>query len=236
MNNPDLTKVKCLILAGIDLMGYVPEKGTYVIHAESGTVRVGDGSLEWVSLPSQVISTSDLLILTNNSEQNSFPDKLNESSDPAPVLSFIWWINHLQHQLGITLSELEIHKYFDMAYKQAENSTCTRRKVGAVVQLVNNKKEQPQFLMGCNRAPHGIPNCTKATCLRTVNKIPSGKNLDICVALHAEQDIIVQAAREGISLKGAILYCTTSPCPILYKTSFRIRVKGNLCHRNVFRY
>ena len=47
--------------------------------------------------------------------------------------------------------------------------------------------------------------------------IPSGTRHELCYAVHAEQNAILQAARLGISLKGATLYCTHQPCVICAK-------------------
>jgi dCMP deaminase len=38
--------------------------------------------------------------------------------------------------------------------------------------------------------------------------------MERCRAVHAEQNAIIQAARHGVSIEGATLYCTHSPCPI----------------------
>ena len=47
--------------------------------------------------------------------------------------------------------------------------------------------------------------------------IPSGERHEICRGLHAEQNVIIQAAIHGISLTGSELYCTTKPCFICTK-------------------
>jgi dCMP deaminase len=47
--------------------------------------------------------------------------------------------------------------------------------------------------------------------------IKSGQNHEICYAVHAEQNAVIQAARIGVSLDGATLYCTHQPCSICAK-------------------
>ena len=47
--------------------------------------------------------------------------------------------------------------------------------------------------------------------------IPSGTRHEMCYATHAEQNAIIQAARLGISIEGATLYCTHQPCIICAK-------------------
>ena len=47
--------------------------------------------------------------------------------------------------------------------------------------------------------------------------IPSGTQHELCYAIHAEQNAIIQAAKLGISIEGATLYCTHQPCVICAK-------------------
>ena len=48
-------------------------------------------------------------------------------------------------------------------------------------------------------------------------KIPSGERHELCRGLHAEQNAIIQAARSGLNVNGADLYCSTRPCAICTK-------------------
>ena len=54
-------------------------------------------------------------------------------------------------------------------------------------------------------------------CLREKLGIPSGTRHEICYAVHAEQNAIIQAARLGSSIDGATLYCTHQPCVLCAK-------------------
>ena len=94
----------------------------------------------------------------------------------------------------------------------AQRSTCRRRKVGAV--LVKDKRI---LATGYNGAPSGLPHCLDVGCLREENNIPSGQRHELCRGLHAEQNVIIQAARHGIPIRAATLYCTTRPCVICAK-------------------
>ena len=94
----------------------------------------------------------------------------------------------------------------------SQRSTCLRRRVGAV--LVKDKRI---LATGYNGAPSGLPHCLDVGCMREDNNIPSGQRHELCRGLHAEQNVIIQAARDGISIKGSILYCTTRPCVICAK-------------------
>ena len=94
----------------------------------------------------------------------------------------------------------------------AERSTCIRRKVGAVAVL--NKRI---LATGYNGAPSGMADCLTKGCLRAELGIKSGERHEICRGLHAEQNVIIQAAIHGIPLRKAELYCTNQPCAICSK-------------------
>lgn len=94
----------------------------------------------------------------------------------------------------------------------SQRSTCLRRKVGAIAVL--NKRI---LATGYNGAPAGMRDCLETGCLRQQLGIPSGQRHEICRGLHAEQNVIIQAAVHGISLAGAEIYCTHQPCLICTK-------------------
>ena len=94
----------------------------------------------------------------------------------------------------------------------AERSTCTRRKVGAIA-----VKDKRILATGYNGAPAGMSDCFEVGCIRTQLGVKSGERHELCRGLHAEQNVIVQAAVHGISLKGAEIYVTHQPCLICSK-------------------
>ena len=55
-------------------------------------------------------------------------------------------------------------------------------------------------------------NCDEGGCPRCNNFTDSGTKLDECLCSHGEENAIVQAAYHGVSVKGATLYTTFSPC------------------------
>jgi dCMP deaminase len=93
-----------------------------------------------------------------------------------------------------------------------ERSTCLRRRVGAVI-----VKENRILTTGYNGAPPGASHCDEIGCLRELMSIPSGERLELCRALHAEQNAVIQAAKYGIPIEGAAIYTTTYPCVICAK-------------------
>jgi dCMP deaminase len=100
----------------------------------------------------------------------------------------------------------------DITRLVATRSTCIRRQVGAIL-----VKDRNILATGYNGVPSGISHCDATGCLRERLHIPSGERHELCRGLHAEQNAIVQAARHGINIDGATLYCTTMPCIICTK-------------------
>ena len=71
---------------------------------------------------------------------------------------------------------------------------------------------------GYNGAPQGMKTCReKGVCLRRQLGIPSGTRAEVCYAIHAEQNAIIQAAKLGVNIDGATLYCTHQPCSVCAK-------------------
>ncbi len=102
--------------------------------------------------------------------------------------------------------------FMDIALLVARRSTCRRRRVGAI--MVRDKRI---LATGYNGAPTGLPHCLDIGCLREELEIPSGERHELCRGLHAEQNVIIQAAHHGVSIEGATLYCTNLPCSICSK-------------------
>jgi dCMP deaminase len=115
--------------------------------------------------------------------------------------------------------------FMDIASLVAKRSTCRRRSVGAV--LVKDKRI---LATGYNGPPSGIPHCLDVGCLREQMGIPSGERHELCRGLHAEQNVIIQAAYHGVAIKGATLYCTHLPCSICSKMLINAGIKDIRYH------
>lgn len=101
-------------------------------------------------------------------------------------------------------------RFMEMTRLVSNWSSCYKcnRQVGAVV--VRDKRI---LTTGYNGAPAGVMSCKeRGECLREKLGIASGTRQEMCYAVHAEQNAIIQAAKLGISLEGATLYCTHQPC------------------------
>jgi dCMP deaminase len=94
----------------------------------------------------------------------------------------------------------------------AERSTCRRHHMGAVA-----VKNRHILTTGYNGAPAGSKDCLELGCLRDEMGIESGTRQEICRAIHAEQNVIIQAGLHGVSLEGSTVYCTHTPCVLCAK-------------------
>jgi dCMP deaminase len=107
--------------------------------------------------------------------------------------------------------------FMEIATVVAKRSTCLRNQVGAL--FVRNKRI---LTTGYNGAPSGLDHCDLVGCAR--DGVASGTRHELCRAVHAEQNAIIQAALHGISIEGATLYCTHQPCILCAKMMINARV------------
>jgi len=115
----------------------------------------------------------------------------------------------------------EIDEYFlKVASVVSERSTCRRHHIGAVA-----VRDKHILAAGYNGAPSGLKDCLELGCLRDELNIESGTRHEICRAIHAEQNVIIQAALHGISLSGATIYTTHSPCILCAKMLVNAKIK-----------
>lgn len=119
----------------------------------------------------------------------------------------------------------EIDEYFlKIAKVVGERATCIRRKIGAVA-----VKDKHILSTGYNGAPAGIKDCLELGCLRDQMNIASGSPHDICRSVHAEQNVIIQAAVHGVSIKGSTIYCTTAPCALCARMLVNAGIERYVC-------
>ena len=91
-------------------------------------------------------------------------------------------------------------------------STCDRAHVGAVI-----TKNKIILSTGYNGAPRGLPHCDDVG-----HEIVAGH----CIrTIHAEANAIAQAARNGASIEGAMIYLTVSPCYDCFKIMVNAGIK-----------
>ncbi|MBR7110478.1 MAG: cytidine/deoxycytidylate deaminase family protein [Clostridia bacterium] len=114
-------------------------------------------------------------------------------------------------------------RFMEMAHVVASWSSCFQenRQVGAVI-----TRDKRILTTGYNGAGSGITSCKeRGECLRRKLNIASGTRAEVCYAVHAEQNAIIQAAKLGLSVDGATLYCTHQPCVICAKMIINSGIK-----------
>ncbi len=115
------------------------------------------------------------------------------------------------------------HRFMEMAHIISGWTSCFApgRAIGAVI--VRDKRI---MTTGYNGAPAGMKTCKeRGYCLRRRMNIPSGTRAEVCYAIHAEQNAIIQAAKLGVCIEGATLYCTHQPCSVCAKMIVNAGIK-----------
>jgi dCMP deaminase len=115
----------------------------------------------------------------------------------------------------------DLDSYFlKIASVVGERSTCRRHHMGAIA-----VRDKHILTTGYNGAPAGLKDCLELGCLRDELGIASGTRHEICRAIHAEQNVIIQAALHGVSIEGATIYCTHTPCVLCAKMLVNARIR-----------
>lgn len=119
-------------------------------------------------------------------------------------------------------------RYFlDLCEAVARRATCDRGRSGCVI--VKDKRIMTTGYVG---APAGLPHCDEAG--HDMRKVIdfNGNITQHCVrTLHAEQNAIVQAARFGIPLEGATLFCKMTPCRTCAMIIINAGIKRVVCEK-----
>lgn len=112
--------------------------------------------------------------------------------------------------------------FMQIAHVVATRSTCLSRQVGCVL-----VRERRILTTGYNGPPQGLSHCEDVGgCLRAQLGIPRGQRQEVCRALHAEQNAVIQAAVHGVPLQGQVTcYNTTLPCVTCTKMLINANVK-----------
>ena len=101
------------------------------------------------------------------------------------------------------------HRYFlDLCEAVSKRATCDRGRSGCVI-----VKDRRILTTGYVGSPAGLPHCDEIG--HDMRKVfdDTGNVTQHCVrTLHAEQNAIIQAAKFGVSIDGATLYCKMVPC------------------------
>ncbi len=107
--------------------------------------------------------------------------------------------------------------YMDLAVNLADRSHCVKAQVGAVL-----TKDTRIISLGYNGPPAGTHNCDHEW---PEEGCPRDSKGSCSLALHAEQNAILYACKNNISLEGATLYVTLSPCIACARVIFTMGIK-----------
>jgi dCMP deaminase len=91
--------------------------------------------------------------------------------------------------------------YLEIAKSVSKRSTCLRKRYGAII-----VKNDAIVSTGYNGTARGVINCYEIGCIKDVLNLPHGSNYDLCPAVHAEENAVVNAARNGANTLDGILY------------------------------
>jgi dCMP deaminase len=98
--------------------------------------------------------------------------------------------------------------FMEVANAIAKRATCDRGRSGCVI-----AKDNQILATGYVGAPAGLPHCDDVGHQMKKMLHEDGTITEHCVrTVHAEQNAICQAAKRGVAIKGATLYCRMTPC------------------------
>jgi dCMP deaminase len=98
--------------------------------------------------------------------------------------------------------------FMEVANAIAKRATCDRGRSGCVI-----ARNRQILVTGYVGSPTGLPHCDEVGHLFKQVVHDDGRVTQHCVrTVHAEQNAICQAAKLGVALEGATLYCRMTPC------------------------
>ena len=142
-------------------------------------------------------------------------------------------IEHLNAQVEEVLGKILYRRpswdeyFMELANTASKRATCDRGRSGCVI--VNDKQ---LLVTGYVGSPAGLPHCDEVGHLFRQTIEEDGRITNHCVrTVHAEQNAICQAARRGIALDGATLYCRMTPCRTCAMLIINCGIKRVVCER-----
>ncbi len=117
--------------------------------------------------------------------------------------------------------------FMEIANTVSKRATCNRGRSGCVI-----VRDKQILVSGYVGSPIGLPHCDDVghQMKKTIHE--DGSITNHCVrTVHAEQNAICQAAKRGIALEGATLYCTMTPCRVCAMLIINCGIKRIVCER-----
>ncbi len=117
--------------------------------------------------------------------------------------------------------------FLELVENVGKRATCNRGRSGCVI-----TKDKRIIAKGYVGSPPGLDHCDDVGHLMKKVMDDDGQVRDHCMrTIHAEQNAICQAARHGVSLEGATLYCTMEPCRTCAMMIISVGIKKVVCKR-----
>jgi len=117
--------------------------------------------------------------------------------------------------------------FMDLADSVAKRATCDRGRSGCVIE-----RDKQILVTGYVGSPRGLPHCDDEGHLMKKVVHEDGSTSNHCVrTVHAEQNAICQAARLGIALEGASLFCRMTPCRTCAMLIINCGIKRVVCQK-----
>lgn len=142
-------------------------------------------------------------------------------------------VEELNRQVEEVLEKIMHHRpswdeyFMELANTASKRATCDRGRSGCVI-----VKDRQLLVTGYVGSPTGLPHCDEVGHLFRQSIDADGKISNHCVrTVHAEQNAICQAARRGIALEGATLYCRMTPCRTCAMLIINCGIKRVVCER-----
>lgn len=121
--------------------------------------------------------------------------------------------------------------FLNLALEVGKRATCDRGKSGCII--VNDKRIISTGYVG---APVGLSHCDEAGHLMHKVHNTDGTESQHCIrTTHAETNAIAQAARHGVSVKGATIYCKMEPCYVCAQIIINSGIKRVVCLKQYHR-
>jgi len=115
--------------------------------------------------------------------------------------------------------------FMEIANTVSKRATCDRGRSGCVI-----VRDRQILVTGYVGSPIGLPHCDDAG--HQFKKVfhEDGSSTTHCVrTVHAEQNAICQAAKKGIGIEGATLYCRMTPCRVCAMLIINCGIKRVVC-------
>jgi len=117
--------------------------------------------------------------------------------------------------------------FMEVADAISKRATCNRGRSGCVI-----AKDRQLLVTGYVGSPQGLPHCDDVGHQMKTVIHEDGSKSEHCVrTVHAEQNAICQAAKRGIAIDGATLYCRMTPCRTCAMLIINCGISRVVCER-----